>query len=111
MVPNRWVATPKWVAEKWLWDREQLPQKFAEVSNIYILQVPALAGRAHDEKFFARQLNVESKHMNLTSSKIAKHADVLKLFASIALRIVRLQQSYDVTTHCCETLAQTLAMW
>ena len=36
---------------------------------------------------------------------------ILKLFASIALRIVRLQYFYDVTTHCCETLPQTLAMW
>jgi len=38
--------------------------------------------------------------------------DVLKLFASIALRTVGLQQflHYDVTTHCCETLAQALAM-
>jgi len=37
---------------------------------------------------------------------------VLKLSASIALRTVGLQQllHYDVTTHCCETLAQTLAM-
>ena len=33
--------------------------------------------------------------------------------ASNALRTVGLQQllHYDVTTHCCETLAQTLAMW
>jgi len=39
--------------------------------------------------------------------------DVLKLFASIALRTVGLQQlqHYDVTTHCCETLAQALALW
>jgi len=59
--------------------------------NLRKLQVPAFAGRARDEKFFARQLSVESKHMNLTSSKIAKHVGVLKLFASIALRIVRLQ--------------------
>jgi len=29
--------------------------------------------------------------MDLTSSKIAKHVNVLKLFASIALRIVSLQ--------------------
>ena len=49
--------------------------------------------------------------MNLI--KIAKHMDVLKLFASIALRTVGLQQlqHYDVTTHCCETLAQALALW
>jgi len=48
--------------------------------------------------------------MNLISSKIAKHVDVLKLFASIALRTVSLQQllHYDVTTRCCETLAHTL---
>jgi len=31
---------------------------------------------------------VEPKHMNLISSKIAKHVDALKLFASIALRPV-----------------------
>jgi len=50
--------------------------------------------------------------MNLISSKIAKHLDVLKLFASIALRTVGQQQllHYDVTTHCCETLAQVLAV-
>jgi len=51
--------------------------------------------------------------MNLISSKIAKHLDVLKLFASIALRTVGLQQllDYDVTTHCCEILTQVLAVW
>jgi len=51
--------------------------------------------------------------MNLISSKIAKHVDVLKLFASIALRTVgpHQLQHYDVTTHCCETLAQALALW
>ena len=39
--------------------------------------------------------------------------DLLKLFASIALRPIGLQQllHYDVTTHCCETLTQTVAMW
>jgi len=39
--------------------------------------------------------------------------DVLKLFASIALRIVGLQQLlyYDAATHCCGTLAQALVMW
>jgi len=26
VVPNRWVATPKWVAEELLWGREQQPQ-------------------------------------------------------------------------------------
>ena len=51
--------------------------------------------------------------MNLISSKIAKHVDVLKLFTSIALRMVGLQQllHYDVTSHCCEALAQSLTMW
>jgi len=59
------------------------------------------------------QLNAEPKHMNLISSKIAKHVDVLKLFTSIALRPVSPEQllHYDVTTHSCETLAQAVAMW
>jgi len=58
-------------------------------------------------------MSVEPRHMKLISSKIAKHVNVLKLFASIALRTVGPQQlhHYDVTTHCCETLAQALAMW
>jgi len=34
----------------------------------------------------------EPKHMNLISSKITKHVDVLKLFDSIALRTVGPQQ-------------------
>jgi len=38
-------------------------------------------------------MSVEPKHMNLISSKIAKHVDVLKLFASMALRTVGPQQS------------------
>jgi len=59
------------------------------------------------------QLSVEPKHMNLISSKIAKHVDVLKVFASIALRPVSPEEllHYDVTTHSCETLAHALAMW
>jgi len=71
------------------------------------------AGRAQDGKFFVRATNVEPKHMNLISSKIAKHVDVLKLFASIALRPVSPEQllHYDVTTHSCETLAHALVMW
>jgi len=58
-------------------------------------------------------MSVEPKHMNLISLKIAKHVDVLKLFASIAFRTVGLQQllHYDVTTDCCETLAQAPALW
>jgi len=39
------------------------------------------------------ELNVEPKHMNLISSKIAKHVDVLKFFFTIiALRTVGRQQ-------------------
>jgi len=51
--------------------------------------------------------------MKLISSKFAKHVDVLKLFASIALSPVSTEQllHYDVTTHSCETLAHALAMW
>jgi len=37
-------------------------------------------------------MSVEPKHMNLISSKIAKHVDVLKLFASIAPGTVGPQQ-------------------
>jgi len=37
-------------------------------------------------------MSVKTKHINLTSSKIAKHVVVLKLFADIALRTVGLQQ-------------------
>jgi len=66
--------------------------------------------RARVEKFFVRVTECWAEGH---SSKIAKHVDVLKLFASTALRTVGLQQLlyYDVTTHCCEALAQTLAMW
>jgi len=41
--------------------------------------------------------------MNLISSKIAKHVDVLKLFTNIALRTVIQLLHYDVslTTHFC----------
>ena len=51
--------------------------------------------------------------MKLISSKIAKHVNVPKFFASIALRTVGLQQlwHYDVTTHCYETLALAFALW
>ena len=58
---------------------------------------------------------VEPKDMNLISSKYRKThgCTVLELFASIVLRTVGLQQLLhcDVTTYCCKTLAQTLAMW
>jgi len=51
--------------------------------------------------------------MNLISSKIAKHVDVLKLFANIVLKPVSPEQllHYDVTIHSCETLAHALVMW
>jgi len=51
--------------------------------------------------------------MNLISSKIAKHVDVLKLFASIALKPVSPEQllHYDAATHSCETLLHALVMW
>jgi len=48
-------------------------------------------GRARVEKFFVQVTNVEPKHMNLISRKIAKQVGVIKLFASIALRSVGLQ--------------------
>jgi len=53
--------------------------------------------------------------MNLISSKIAKHVDVLKFSCLQTCAwdgTVGLQQllHYDVTTHYCETLTQTLAM-
>ena len=68
------------------------------------------AGR---ENSLCGQLNVEPKHMNLISSKIAKHVDVLKLFASNAFRPVIPEQllHHEVTTHSCETLAHALVMW
>ena len=52
-------------------------------------------------------------YLILISSKIAKHVDVIKLFASIGLRPVSPEQllHYDVTTHTCETLAHALVMW
>jgi len=50
--------------------------------------------------------------MNLNQLKNRKTLGCTEV-ASIALRTVGLQQllHYDVTTHFCETLAQTLAMW
>jgi len=51
------------------------------------------------EKLFVLVLSVVPKHINFISSKIAKHVDVLKLFASSALRTIGPQQllHYDVT--------------
>jgi len=49
----------------------------------------------------------------MISPKIARHVDVLKLFAGIALRPISPEQllHYDVTTHSCEALVHTLVMW
>ena len=89
-------------------------ESYAERINPCGLWVPAFAGtrillcmrgRCRMGNSLCGQLNVEPKHMNLISWKIAKHVDVLKLFASIALKPVSLEQllHYDVTTHSCET--------
>ena len=94
----------------------------AERVNPRGLRVPAFAGQVRESVLLCMrcgrrmgnslcgQLNVEPKHMNLISSKIAKRVDVLKLFASNALRPVSPEQllQYDVTTHSCETLAHVL---
>jgi len=70
------------------------------------------AGRARVEKFFVRVTECCAKAHELNQLKNRKTlgCTVLELFASIALRTVGLQH-YDVTTHCCVTLAQTLVMW
>ena len=39
MVPNRWVATPKWVAEEWPWGREQQPQLQNEAQQLAKSQI------------------------------------------------------------------------
>jgi len=96
-----------------------------EQVNSHGLRVHAFAGQVREPVLLCMwgrrrmgnslcwQLNVEPKHMNLISSKIAKHVDVLKLFASNALRSVSPEQllHYDVTTHSCKTLAHALVMW
>jgi len=87
------------------------------------LRVPAFVGSVREpavlcvrggmRNSLCGQWNVEPKHMNLITSKFAKHVDVPKFLASIALRTEGLHCSnfyIDVTTHCCETLAHTLAM-
>ena len=97
----------------------------AERVNPRGLRVPAFAGQVREPVLLCirggRRIgnslfgprNVEAKYMNLNSSKISKHLDVLKLFASTALRPVSPEQLlyYDVTTHSCETLAHALVMW
>ena len=54
-----------------------------------------------------------AKAHELNQLQNRKTRDVLKLFASIALRPVSPEQllQYDVTTHSCETLAHALVMW
>jgi len=86
----------------------------AEWVNPCRLRVPAFARQALEPVllcmrggiFFVRATACGAKHMNLISSKMAKHVDVLKLFASIAFRPVSSEQRlhYDVTTHSCETV-------
>jgi len=74
------------------------------------LRVPAFAGRvvlgagrARDKELIVRVIEFWAKNMNLISSKIAKHVNVLKLFTNIALRTVGLQQllhcDADLTNH------------
>jgi len=100
-------------------------ESWTERVNPHGLRVPAFAGQVREpillcmrggrrmENSLCGQLNVEPKHMNLRSWKTAKHVDVLKLFASNALRPVSPEQllHYDVTTYSCETLAHALVMW
>jgi len=82
------------------------------------LRVPAFAGQVREPVLLCMlggrrmgnslcvQLNVEPKHLNLISSKTAKHVDVLKLFASIALMPVSPEQllHYDVTARSCHVV-------
>jgi len=70
------------------------------------------AGRARVDKFFVRVTECWAKAHELNHLKNPKTLGYTEV-ASIALRTVGLQQllDYDVITHCCETLAQVLAMW
>jgi len=59
------------------------------ITRHYLLE--SCAGRVNPRGLrisLCGQLSVEPKHVNLISSEIAKHVDVLKLFASIAYRTV-----------------------
>ena len=71
-------------------------------------------GQVRVDKYFVWVTKCWAKAHELNQLKNHKTCGctVLKLFASIALRTVGLQQllHYYVTTHCA-TLAQTLAMW
>jgi len=73
------------------------------------------AGLTRVEKFFERVTEcwAKARELNQLKNRKTRGCTALEFFASIALRTVGLQQllHYDVTTHSCETLAQTLAMW
>ena len=71
------------------------------------------AGWVRDGKIFGQATQCGAKAHELNQLKIAKHVDVLKLFASIVLRPVSPEQllHYDVTTHSCETLAHAFVIW
>ena len=79
------------------------------------VELAAGAGRTRVEKFFVRVTECWAKahELNQLKNRKIRGCTVLELFASIALRTVGLQQllHYDVTTHSCETLAQTIAIW
>jgi len=78
------------------------------------VRVELAAGRARVEKFFVRVTEcwAKARELNQLKNRKTRGCTVLELFASIALRTVGLQQllHYDVTTHFCVTLAQTLTM-
>ena len=71
-----------------------------------------LGGRRMGNSLYVK-LNVEARHMNLISSKIAKHVDVLKLFSSIELRPVSPEQllHYDVTVTARSDLCPSRVQW
>ena len=117
---NSYLISPTQLKSTWF-----RIESCAERVNPHGLWVTAFAGQVREPALqcmldgrrmgnsLCVQLHVEPKHMNLISSKIAKHVDVLKLFGSIALRPVSPEQllHYDVTTLSCETLAHALVMW
>jgi len=85
------------------------------------LRVPAFARRVREpallcmrvrvEIFFVRVTEhwVKARELNQLKNRKTRGCTVRELFASIALTTVSLQQllHYDVTIHCCATLAQT----
>jgi len=79
-------------------------------------QIVVDMGQTRLEKFFVRITECSAKAHGLNQLKICKARgctdSVHKLFASIALTTVGLQQLLhcDVTSHCCETFAQAIAM-